>query len=397
MTKRRSRGDGSLRWDKTRERYIAEITVGYTPAGKRITRKASARTRKAANDKLKEMVRNLDDGLAAKASATYTVGDAVNDWMANYELIGRDPNTVRTVRSLVIHHILPDLGARKLVDLSAEDVDRWLAAKAQTMVTSTLRNLRSILRRAITRALARDRVKRNVVLLCDCPTGKGKGRPSKSLTLAQAEAVMKAAEKSPMRGYVVVALLTGARTEELRALTWNDVDTVGALDASPAVPPNIQVLRSVRASGDTKTKKSRRALALPQRAVDALKAHRRLQEIAREAAGKLWRDHGLVFPTMFGTPQDVNNVRRDFRRVIKAAGLPGVQWTPRELRHSFVSLLSDSGVPLEQISRLVGHSSTAVTELVYRKQIRPVIDDGAVAMDRLFPGAQDDRGETGAA
>jgi hypothetical protein len=49
-----------------------------------------------------------------------------------------------------------------------------------------------------------------------------------------------------------------------------------------------------------------------------------------------------------------------------------------------VSLLSDSGVPLEEISRLVGHSSTAVTELVYRKQIRPVLQAGAVAMDQIF-------------
>jgi integrase len=49
-----------------------------------------------------------------------------------------------------------------------------------------------------------------------------------------------------------------------------------------------------------------------------------------------------------------------------------------------VSLLSDNGVPLEDISRLVGHSSTAVTELVYRKQIRPVIQVGAVAMDEIF-------------
>ena len=51
----------------------------------------------------------------------------------------------------------------------------------------------------------------------------------------------------------------------------------------------------------------------------------------------------------------------------------------------FVSLLSDDGMPIEQISRLVGHSGTSVTEPVYRKQIRPVVEDGAVAMDRLFP------------
>jgi integrase len=56
-----------------------------------------------------------------------------------------------------------------------------------------------------------------------------------------------------------------------------------------------------------------------------------------------------------------------------------------ELRHSFVSLLSDADVPLENISRLVGHRAT--TETIYRKQLRPVIDDGVTAMDRIFPSA----------
>jgi len=65
-------------------------------------------------------------------------------------------------------------------------------------------------------------------------------------------------------------------------------------------------------------------------------------------------------------------------------GLDARQWTPRELRHSFVSLLSDNEMPLDEISRLVGHKSTVVTELVYRKQIRPVMQSGAAAMDRIF-------------
>jgi hypothetical protein len=41
--------------------------------------------------------------------------------------------------------------------------------------------------------------------------------------------------------------------------------------------------------------------------------------------------------------------------------------------------------PIEQISRLVGHSGSSTTELIYRKQIRPVVEQGATAMDRLFP------------
>ena len=78
-------------------------------------------------------------------------------------------------------------------------------------------------------------------------------------------------------------------------------------------------------------------------------------------------------------------MRRDFRSVLRAAGLKPKEWTPRELRHGFVSLLSADGMPPEQISRLVGHSSTTVTETAYRKQIRPVLLEGAEVMDRLFP------------
>ncbi|GAA1287789.1 hypothetical protein Psi02_70290 [Planotetraspora silvatica] len=54
------------------------------------------------------------------------------------------------------------------------------------------------------------------------------------------------------------------------------------------------------------------------------------------------------------------------------------------MRHSFVLLLSDSGVPLEDIARLVGHSGTAVTEAVYRKQIRQVLLGGTESMDQIF-------------
>ena len=68
----------------------------------------------------------------------------------------------------------------------------------------------------------------------------------------------------------------------------------------------------------------------------------------------------------------------------KAAGLVPEDWTPREMRHSFVSLLSDNGVPLEDIARLVGHSGTSTTETVYRKQIRPVLIEGAGARDLIF-------------
>jgi integrase len=145
------------------------------------------------------------------------------------------------------------------------------------------------------------------------------------------------------------------------------------------------VWRSVRAHGDTKTRKSRRTLALASLCVDALRVQRVQQAKDQLAAGERWTETGLVFTTRLGTGMNAANVRRDLRRALALVpGLDPADWTPRELRHSFVSLLSDAGVPLGDIAQLVGHSGTTVTELVYRHQIRPVIQTGATVMDRLF-------------
>jgi integrase len=252
-------------------------------------------------------------------------------------------------------------------------------AESAILSTRSLKIIHLILNRAAKHAQARDKVRRNVVILCSVPAGR-QGRPSKSLTLDQAEAILKASEKSRLHAYIVLSLLTGARTEELRALRWCHVDLAGNPDADPPIPPSIAIWRSVRAGGDTKTRKSRRTLAMAQRCVDALTP--------------LWYQrrcrHGtecdcLVFVSRTGRPHDRHNVLRRFRTVVRAAGLAAEDWAPRELRHSFVAPQSDDGVPLEDISRLVGHRTTTVTETVYRKQLRPVIEDAATAMNRIFP------------
>ncbi len=372
MTTRRSRGEGGLHWDDARERWIATVTIGFDARGKRITRKASGTTKTDAKNKLKEMLRDHDDGVAV-APSNYTVAEAVRDWLT-YGLTNLSPSTVATYTTIAETRIVAALGRRKLRDLSADDVDRWLRVQAREVSTRTLRLMHSILNRAVIRAMARDKVKRNVVALCTVPTGQA-GRPSKSLTWEQAERLVAAANGSPLNAYIVLSLLTGARTEEVRALRWADVDLTGQPDATP---PAISVLRSVRIGSDTKTRTSRRRFALPRRCIDALTAH-------QARLSRTPDPNSLVFATSAGTEMDAHNVRRAFRVVLRTAGLEPEAWTPRELRHSFVSILSDSGVPIEQIARLLGHSGTAVTERVYRHQLRPVLEEGAETMDTLFP------------
>ncbi|HEY5978471.1 MAG TPA: tyrosine-type recombinase/integrase [Microlunatus sp.] len=190
-----------------------------------------------------------------------------------------------------------------------------------------------------------------------------------------------------LRGFPILAtkdrLVTGARTEELRALTWDHMN----LDSQP---PFVELWRSVREGNDTKTSMSRRTLELPRRAVDALRAHEPVQQLARLVAGDRRVETDLVFASSVGTQLDASNVRRAFRKVAHDAGLDETAWTPRELRHSFVSLLlSSSEVPIEDIARLVGHANTRTTEKVYRKELRPVLTRGAAAMDKIFSQSSD--------
>ncbi len=93
--------------------------------------------------------------------------------------------------------------------------------------------------------------------------------------------------------------------------------------------------------------KSRRTLALPPQVVEALKANEARQERVRKKAGRGWHDQNSVFCTKVGTELDAANVRRGFRAVVKKAGLDSRAWTSRELRHSFISLMSEGGVPVE--------------------------------------------------
>lgn len=375
MTARRSRGEGGLHWDERRQRWIATAALGFDARGKRITKKASGVTKTDAKNKLKEILRDHEDGLA-QAEYNYRVGDAMRDWLA-YGLAGRSAATVENYTFIANGRIIAQIGARRLRDLSAQDVDRWLLAESKVVSTRTLRLMHSLLNRAVNHAMARDKVKRNVVTLCQVPAGQD-GRRSKSLTLDQAVAVLEASDGTALHAYIALALLIGARTEELRALRWDEVDLDGRPKATPPVPPSISVLRSVRIGGDTKTRKSRRRLAMPHRCVTGLRAR-------RDRLGRVPPGDALVFASATGTQLDAHNVRRSFRKIVEAAGLDAAQWTPREMRHSFVSLLSDSGMAIEHISRLVGHSGTATTERVYRQQIRPVLEGGAVAMDGIFP------------
>lgn len=100
------------------------------------------------------------------------------------------------------------------------------------------------------------------------------------------------------------------------------------------------------------------------------------------ALGPAWQESGNVFVTAIGTPIDASNLRRAWRSIAKAAGLPGVRF--HDLRHFHATLLLLNGVPIRTVSERLGHARPDITLNVYSHTLPHSQDEAVAVLDRLF-------------
>lgn len=375
-------GDGSIFWDQRRRRWVGIYTAGRDSTGNRIRPKVNARTKTEARRRLRALQREAVDGQPAPNGAV-RLGAFLDRWLDEVvPLRVSSPNTIDNYRWAVNQHIKPALGTRRLRDLTPDDIDAFLRAKREARLgPSSVMRIRAVLVQALRHAERYGYVGRNVAALVDLP--RAPQTEGRSLTVEQARKLLDAAKNDRLEAAIWCGLLLGLRPGELLGLAWADVD----LDnARLTVRRSLKRERGVLRLGDPKTPKSMRTLEVPPLIVDALRAHRARQAVERLAAGSLWTDNDLVFPTQLGTPTDPSNLRRSIARITKRAGLG--HWHPHELRHSAASILSDAGVPLEKVADVLGHRDVRTTSTVYRHRVSDSITAAVAPMEELF-GRQD--------
>jgi integrase len=376
VTERRQHGEGSLFFSEAQQRWLGFVDAGRDGAGKRRRIKVSGRTKAEARAKLNEVRGKVNSGLPVGDQRT-TVAEWLRLWLKQLPASVKSPNTVDNLTWVVDGHLIPALGERRLRDLSPDDIDGMLRAKAAAGLSrSTLVRIHSTLSRALRAAERRAKITRNVATLVDVPDGPS--RRSRSLTVDEAKALLAAAKGDRLEALYVTGLMLGLRPGELLGLPWSAID----LDAGTLrVTQSLKRERGKLLIGETKTASSRRVLRMPTPVVEALRAHKTCQAAERLAA-PAWFDDGLVFTTTVGTALDPSNLRRGFSKLTADAGLG--HWHPHELRHSAASILSAGGVPLEQIADLLGHSGTRTTAAVYRHLIEPQIRAAVSPMETAF-------------
>ena len=375
MAKRRGHGEGAIYQRESDGKWCASVDLGFVN-GKRRRKTIYGKTRKEVADKLKALHRDQSAGINI-APEQQTVAQFLDAWLTQTVQVRNRAGAYENYAQIVRSHIVPALGAYQLAKLTPEHVQAMLNGLSTAgLAPRTVRNVRAVLRDALNQAVKRRRIPYNVATLVEIPRAE---KPQIApLTPDQARALLAAVQGHPLEALYRVALSLGLRRGEVLALRWKDVDFKRQ---ELRVTGSARRTNRVLQRRTTKTDSSIRTLPLPEQLIQVLRQHRAQQDEAR--ARPNWHEHDLVFPSSVGTLMEPGNLYRQFKAVLKRAGLPT---TTRfhDLRHSCATLLLAQGVPLVVVRDMLGHTQISTTADIYGHVLpethRHAVDD----LDRLL-------------
>jgi integrase len=189
-----------------------------------------------------------------------------------------------------------------------------------------------------------------------------------------------AAKGSRYEALLHLAVTTGMRQMELLGLKWEDLDWN---------EQTIRVERQLeRPRGEgtrfsaPKTRHGRQTLTLGRNSLAVLAEHRTRQRSAKEDLRDQWTENGLIFPNSIGGAMDPRNLLRDFKKLVRQAGLPDIRF--HDLRNTCASLLLNLlRVPVIEVSRRLGHSRASITLDIYGHLIPGMQTHAAQLIDDL--------------
>lgn len=387
--KRRISGDGSVYQD-SQGRWIASLDVGTGVDGKRKRAKRTRKTKQEAAQALREMqAKKLERRLQSNERQT------INDLYSQWETYGLSENLRESTRQdyifLAKRYVLPALGNMRLVDIDTNTVDRWIHGMKKRGYSAQTRkkarqNAFSIFKYGIKqRVILINPVAGSVVPNKDEDL---KTQVKKPLNKIEWMDYLDAFRNTDLDTFVHVGALLGLRRSEIIGLNWSDVDFDEKYLHVRRSAREVTVRRPDGSSStslvlnDPKTMHSRRKLAMNQVLTDALKRQQIRQKKAKLAAGSAWTETGAVFTSSVGTRLYPSNVFKRYKKLTEKLGLRYVRI--HDLRHTVAHLLLDDEVPLESVSRLLGHSSLSITMDIYARNVQSVADRGAKGMADLY-------------
>ena len=368
--------------------WEARVTVGRDPGtGKQIRRSFSGKTQKEVREKMQSVAVAVNDGDYFEPSKM-TVGQWLDTWAAEY-LNSVKPRTVESYKANIKQHIKPAVGALRLSELTAVDVQRLYNNLTNKRTNKPLsakskKNVHGTLHKALEKAVSLGYIRHNPADKPDLPkVQKAEIKPLADDEMISFLDVVKGCEYEAV---YVTTLFSGMREGEVLGLTWDCIDFKGGTITIK------QQLQKVRATGGeyilapTKNGKTR-IIAPANYVMQILTNQRKTQYEQRLKAGPAWSNPlNLVFTNAFGRNPCAQTVYLHFKKLAAAAGVPAARF--HDLRHSYAVAALRSGDDIKTVQENLGHHTAAFTLDTYAHVTEKMRQESAHRMDSFIEGIQ---------
>ena len=375
MSKKKANGEGSIS-KRSDGRYMARYTVN----GKR--RAIYGATHEEVRVKLNEVLNDIAKGTYI-APQKDTVGMWLKEWLVTYALPTVKQSTYISYEGYVRIHLEPELGSIKLTALTTEQIQRFFNKKhrgyqgKKGLSPKTLKNMYNMFNATLEQAVINNRLIRNPLRGVKLPSVTKK---EIDILSAEEQALLhSAASRSaelPAFG-IIFTLSTGVRLGELIGFQWGDINvkshsirvrrTVGRLQKVDE-DGNLVAKESGKATTEIvirspKSITSQREIPLFDELWDGLMAYRSRQSEMFDAFGIDFNSSTHIFCMPTGKVYDPRTYEDLFKRTLKAADLPGINF--HALRHTFATRALEAGMDIKVLSSILGHAQASTTLNLY--------------------------------
>lgn len=211
---------------------------------------------------------------------------------------------------------------------------------------------------------------------------KSRQKEIECYTIAEAQHLLNVLENEPLKYQAIIrlALDTGCRRGELTGLTWEDINFntgIVRINKSTQHVTNLGTFEK-----KTKTPTSDRNPIITKATIKVLKQYKAEQSEKQLLLGDKWQNSKRIFTTEFGADMHPDTPSQIFDRIIKKYNLKKIKF--HALRHTSASIQKSLGVPIQVISRRLGHSNILTTDKIYSHIFEKDFSDVAEKLDTVF-------------
>jgi integrase len=344
-------GEGSVYFDETRELWVGQVYFGpgdrpkVTAKSKKVMLERMQARREAGPRLVKS------DGLS----------DWVDAWLTTIKARTISDTTLAHYRKWNKDYIRPYLGTIPTDKLTLGDIDEWLCSLEEADLSPrTIAAARGLLGQALKAGVRRGKCATNVVALSEGPRIRH-AKTQDRLEAEDAQVLLKTVRDDWLFPLAALCLFLGVRPGEAYALRWRHVNFSKKVINIPG----------------TKTRSAVRSVPLPAFVEAALAGHQDNQRAVR-----VFSKTGLVFTDEEGLPLKQREVSRWWHDALKRADIPRRRFY--STRHTAATLMLNNGVPLEVVSKILGHAKLSITSDFYAEVGDRMQREAADVMDGVL-------------